>query len=98
MILTKGFKMRWKNKQQQEQNVELIEIEAGKELGVSMKYSYDFVGVSAQRWDLSWVPSTKKRKKMHLFFQHGVEIRTKYEEVDLDGVTLGDGLDWGHSF
>lgn len=41
--------MRWKNKQQQEQNVELIEIEAGKELGVSMKYSYDFVGVSAQR-------------------------------------------------
>lgn len=35
---------------------------------------------------------------MHLFFQHGVEIGTKSEKMDLDVLTPGDGLDWGPQF
>lgn len=60
-----------------------------------MKPSHAWVGGSAQRWDLSWFPATKK---MHLFFQHVVKIETKYEEMGLDVLIPGEGLDWGSQF
>lgn len=38
------------------------------------------------------------KKKNALVFQHVVEIGTKYEEMGLDVLIPGDGLDWGSQF
>lgn len=55
-----------------------------------MKPSHAWVGGSSQRWNLSCFPA--------LVFQHVVEIGTKYEEMGLDVLIPGDGLDWGSRF